>query len=151
MDNDNAPRLEQPDTNRPNQSRIGDVGVYVEAPSHLGQAGCLWEWALRDGSGNRRNEEVTHIRDDVPRHVLRGAVRQPQQLLLYAAGVLLGVEQVSLEPAHRPHTPIVSVPQTTVLVKTLPSDESAVSDGGEDQGAEEAFMGQKKEESSRQF
>ena len=25
------------------------------------------------------------------------------------------------------------------------------SDGGEDQGAEEAFMGQKKEESSRQF
>ena len=28
---------------------------------------------------------------------------------------------------------------------------SAVSDGGEDQGAEEAFMGEKKEESSRQF
>jgi len=40
-----------------------------------------------------------------------------------------------------------------VYVVCCQADESAVSDGGEDQGAEEAFMGQEEEgeESSRQF
>lgn len=38
------------------------------------------------------------MRDDVPRDMLRGTVCQAHQLLLDAAGVLLGMEQMSLEP-----------------------------------------------------
>jgi hypothetical protein len=39
------------------------------------------------------------VRDDVPRDMLRGTVCQAHQLLLDAAGVLLGMEQMSLEPS----------------------------------------------------
>jgi len=98
-----------------------------------------------DGAGDATHRQQGQARARPHRHT---GHRPPRRVVREAGHQL--VVSVCCD-AHTARPPVLVVRAGGGLTRGSAKRWSAVSDGGEDHGAEEAFMGQKKEESSRQF